>query len=127
MFTFILFVNLSLVDSFYEYRHLNCNYLKQAKEQLEKSYKEGNKKIEILWRLSRVYFKWGDISEKKIEKLKWYSKGKNIAEEMKKKFPHNAESYFWYAVNIGRIAELKGILNSISLAPVVKSSLEKNS
>ncbi len=127
MFSIILFLNLNLnvVDSFYEYRHLRSNYLSQAKEMLEKEYALDRDNPDVLWRLARVYFKYGDISREKRRRLYWYSKGRDVAGEMKKKFPHNAEAHFWYAVNTGRMAELKGILNSLSLASVVKKSLEK--
>ena len=113
------------LDSLYEYRHKNSSYLKTVKNELEKRYKENSELSDVTWRLAKIYFTYGDNSKSKDKKLYWYNKGKTKAKESMEKFPDVAEGHFWYAANLGRIGQVKGVLNSLGLAPTIKKEFEK--
>ena len=113
------------LDSLYEYRHTNSTYLKTVKSDLEYMYGQKMELKKVIWRLARVYFTYGDNAKSKEKKLYWYTKGKAKAKEAMTKFPELPGGHFWYAVNLGRIGQVKGVLNSLGLAPTIRKEFEK--
>ncbi len=118
-------VSLDSLDYLYKNRHKDKSYLSFVKNELEKMYKENPQQDEVIWRLARVYFTYGDNARSKDKKLYWYNKGKNKAKELINKNPSHPEGHFWYGVNLGRIGQTKGVLNSLGLAPTIRKSFEK--
>lgn len=75
---------------------------------------------------ARTYLTMGDQSKPAhTDALKSYEAGQVAAGEAIKADPANAMSYFWYAANIGRVGQYKGVLNSLFMLPDFKKYLGK--
>jgi len=64
-------------------------------------------------------------AEGKKEKNAWFSKAEAAAKRAIEEDPENPEAYFELARALGRLAQYRGILESISLASAVKENLDK--
>ncbi len=112
-------------DYYYEYRHKAKDYLSTSKKILENILAEYPSNQEALWRMARICYQYGDNSKNKKDKLFWYEKGKEYAKKLIEINSSHPEGHFWYAVNLGRIGQTKGVLNSLGLAPTIKKEFEK--
>ncbi len=61
----------------------------------------------------------------KKERAAWFSKAEAAAKKAIKEDPENPEAYFELARALGRLAQYRGILQSLSLASAVKENLDK--
>lgn len=112
-------------DNYYLNRHKDSGYTMKAKNLCDEILKENSSDAQALWRLARLYVLFGDNKSSKDEKISRYEAGKSYAEKAKNIDPKCAEAFFWYGVNIGRVGQTKGVLNSLSLAGPVKEAFEK--
>lgn len=112
-------------DYYYEYRHKDPEYLSKSKEILKNILAKEPDNEEALWRMARTCYQYGDNAKTKKDKLSWYDKGKEYAQKLIKVNSSHPEGHFWYAVNLGRIGQTRGILKSLSLAPTIKREFEK--
>ncbi len=75
---------------------------------------------------SRTYLTMGDQAKlTKTDALKDYESGKAAADQAMKADPDNAMGYFWYAANLGRVSQYKGVLNSLFMVPDFKKYMGK--
>lgn len=75
---------------------------------------------------SRAYLTMGDQAKlTKTDALKDYEAGQAAAGRAIKADPKGAMGYFWYAANIGRVGQYKGVLNSLFMLPDFKKYLGK--
>lgn len=75
--------------------------------------------------LSNLYLERGDLTKKRKEKIEFYKKGMETAKILKQLNPSNPDGYVWYAANLGRIGQTKGVLNSLGMVPEFKKNVKK--
>jgi tetratricopeptide (TPR) repeat protein len=108
----------------YETRHLNAVNLGEARTLLEGVIEQEPKHSRALHELSHVYFLIGDKADTKEEKLELYNLGKDHGEQAIKADKGNPEAHFWYMVNMGRIGQTRGVLNSLFMVPDIRDEIE---
>lgn len=74
------------------------------------------------WKLARAYYWIGDHSGD--DKLEVYEQGEAFARKAIEIRPNGAEGHFWLGVNLGRIGETRGVLNSLFLVDPIKKEME---
>jgi tetratricopeptide (TPR) repeat protein len=76
--------------------------------------------------VARTYLTMGDQAKlTNTDALKDYEAGQAAADKAIKAAPKSAMGYFWYAANIGRVGQYKGVLNSLFMLPDFKKYLGK--
>jgi len=118
----------ALVDeavTLYETRHHDPGNLSEAHDILEKALTQDAEHVRALYEMSHVYFLLGDRAETKDEKLELYKQGQEYGKQAKKLDDDCAEAHFWYMVNMGRVGQTQGVLNSLSLVPDIKKEIDK--
>ncbi|MGB3340011.1 MAG: TRAP transporter TatT component family protein [bacterium] len=118
----------SLVDvaiDLYETRHLNSTNLAKSAEIFANLVEQEPENVRILHECAKVHYLLGDETNTKDEKLVLYKKGKTLAESAIELDDHAVWAHFWYVVNIGRIGQTKGVLNSLASVPEIKKELDK--
>lgn len=108
----------------YETRHINAENIGEARIILESVIEQEPEHIRALYELSHVCFLLGDKALIKEEKLDLYNQGKDYGEKAKKIDKGCAEAHFWYMVNMGRIGQTKGVLNSLFMVPDIRDEIE---
>ncbi len=117
----------SLIDraiSLYETRHLDASGLDSARAILEEIVAGDAKNGRAFQELSKVYFLLGDRAVEKDAKLDLFYKGRDFGRNAIDLDDKSAEAHFWYMVNIGRVGQTKGVLNSLVLVPDVRNEIE---
>jgi len=109
----------------YEMRHLNTENLQKSVEILQNIVNSEPNCLRVHYELSKVYFLLGDGAKTKDEKLRLYNKGLEYGKKAIKINEDSEWSHFWYMVNLGRIGQTKGVLNSLSLVPEIKKEIAK--
>jgi Tfp pilus assembly protein PilF len=108
----------------YETRHLNMGNLEEARVLLEDVIAQEPEHARALYELAHVCFLIGDKAATKSEKLELYTLGRDYGERAIKADKGSAEAHFWYMVNMGRIGQTKGVLNSLFMVPDIKNEIE---
>ncbi|MBN2620507.1 hypothetical protein JXB22_05380, partial [candidate division WOR-3 bacterium] len=109
----------------YETRHTNMENLAEARDILEMVLDHEPQHVRALYELSHVYFLLGDKATSKEEKINLYTAGMEHGKESKKADDKCAEAHFWYMVNMGRIGQTKGVLNSLFMVPDIRGEIDK--
>lgn len=105
-------------------RHMNVQNLLKSKELLEHYLALDPENVKALYELSNVYRLLGDNSSGKKEKLELYNTGLECGKKAKSLDNNSAWAHFWYMVNMGRIGQTKGVLNSLSMVPEIKKEID---
>lgn len=116
---------LKQATNLYHNRHLNPTYLDQSKVLFEKILDKDPTNQEALWQLSMLYKTLGDYAKDKKTKISFYEYGKSLAERLIKINEAHPEGHFWYAVNMGRIGQTRGVINSLFMVPTFKKKLTR--
>ena len=75
--------------------------------------------------LARVSFIWGDVrAVTRDQKLDAYDRGRQVARRVIELAPRHVEGRFWYALNTGRWGQMKGIVRSLFLLPIVQEEID---
>ncbi len=102
--------------------------IKQANQDLS-SASRSKEKAEILWRIARFYNQAGFLEEQgsgdEDKALSLYESGLEAADKAIAADPGNGLGYFWRAGNVGRIATINGIMDSLSKAKPMRDDLLK--
>ncbi|MCX5750972.1 MAG: tetratricopeptide repeat protein [Candidatus Saganbacteria bacterium] len=77
---------------------------------------------EAAWKLSRGYYFLGDRIS--VDKISAYEKGEAAAKRAIAINPKESEAHFWLGVNMGRIGEERGVLNSLFLVQPIKDEMD---
>lgn len=109
----------------YETRHLNMANLEEARDILGKVLAHEPEHVCALYELSHVYFLLGDKAPSKEEKLNLYTTGMEHGKKAKKADGKCADAHFWYMVNMGRIGQTKGVLNSLFMVPDIRAEIDE--
>lgn len=81
--------------------------------------------IQAMVLLSRVCFTWGDVRAKDDdEKVAAYERGRDVGLRAVELAPKNPEAHFWYAVNLGRWSQTKGVLRSLFNVPAMDREIK---
>lgn len=118
----------ALIDSavtLYETRHFNSENLLQSYDILFDIVESEPQNLRAHYELSKVCFLLGDVAAEKKAKLKLFEEGRDYGKEAMKMDDTSAWSHFWYMVNVGRIGQTKGVLNSLILVPEVEKEINK--
>jgi tetratricopeptide (TPR) repeat protein len=118
----------SLIDEaivLYETRHLNADNLMKSAEIFERLLEQEPDNVHALSEYARVYYLLGDAASTKEEKLALYEKGRDLAKRAVKLDDKAVWAHFWYIVNVGRIGQTKGVLNSLASVPEIKKELDR--
>ncbi len=118
----------ALIDSavtLYETRHFNSENLMQSYNILLDVVESGPQNLRAHYEISKVCFLLGDVAAEKKDKLKLFEEGRDYGKEAIKIDDNSAWAHFWYMVNVGRIGQTKGILNSLILVPEVEKEINK--
>ncbi|MDH4210952.1 MAG: hypothetical protein OEV79_05845 [candidate division WOR-3 bacterium] len=116
----------SLIDhavELYETRHLDDTNLSKSASILEGIVESDPKNVRALYELSKVCFFLGDEAEEKDAKLKLFYKGRDYGESAIELDEESPDAHFWYMVNVGRVGQTKGVLNSLVLVPTVREEI----
>lgn len=73
--------------------------------------------------MAQSYFNLGEYQTSEDERLKSYTAGKDAADEIIKQAPDRWDGWAWYAVNLGRISQLKGVIKSLFLMEPFKKHI----
>ncbi len=117
----------SLIDhavELYDTRHLDGANLDTSAAILESIVEDNPKNVRALYELSKVCFFLGDRAEEKDVKLKYFNRGRDYGESAIEVDDEIPEAHFWYMVNVGRVGQTKGVLNSLVLVPTVRKEIE---
>ncbi len=109
----------------YEDRHLDPHNLTKSQELLLRYLEQEADNVRALYELSNVYRLLGDNAADKKAKLELYGQGLEFGKKAKSLDDNSAWAHFWYMVNMGRIGQTKGVLNSLSMVPEIKQSIDK--
>tara|TARA_B100000427_G_scaffold175433_1_gene145901 strand:+ start:2815 stop:3561 length:747 start_codon:yes stop_codon:yes gene_type:complete len=117
---------LSAIDTLYDTRNESDN-IKDSLLLIESSKNLITTKrhdYALLWRYSRSASRTPDylIGSKK-EKLNYLAKGVNYGLQAIELYPNKIEGHYWYAISLGREAELKGIFKSLASIKPIQSSM----
>lgn len=118
----------SLIDNaihLYETRHYNSRNLTEARDILQGVIEQDPENVRAYYELSNVHYILGDAASTKDEKLKLYEKGRDLGKKAIKLDRNSEWAHFWYMVNLGRIGQTKGVLNSLTLVPEIKKEINK--
>ncbi len=118
----------ALIDSavtLYETRHFNSENLLQSYDILFDIVESEPQNPRAHYELSKVCFLLGDVASEKKAKLKLFEEGRDYGKEAMKMDDTSAWAHFWYMVNVGRIGQTKGVLNSLILVPEVEKEINK--
>jgi tetratricopeptide (TPR) repeat protein len=80
---------------------------------------------ETLVELSRVWFTIGDFrARSERERVAAYERGAEAARRAIRAAPRSDQAHLWYAINTGRLAELRGILRAAALLSTIREESE---
>ena len=117
----------SLIDhaiELYETRHLERANLGQSASILEGIVENDPNNVRALYELSKVCYLLGDEALEKDAKLKLFYRGRDYGESAIELDEESPDAHFWYMVNVGRVGQTKGVLNSLVLVPTVREEIE---
>lgn len=83
----------------------------------------GKEKAEIYWRMSRVCYALGEISETRDDKRLHYGAGTRFGEDAMKADPNNPEGYVWHCANMGRDALTRSMASQLAIVGKTQSDL----
>ncbi len=79
-----------------------------------------------LWaRLAQASFIAGDLAEK-AQRQKYYEKGRNYAELLRRERPSRVEGHYWLALNLAGLAEVGGRRQGFKLLPTILKELQRS-
>ena len=77
---------------------------------------------DTLVELARVWFTIGDFRAKgEAERVAAYERGSDAARRAIAAAPESDRAHLWYAVNMGRLAELRGVLRAAALLSIIRT------
>ncbi len=98
--------------------------LDRARDLLEQMLRE-DPQVAAFILLARIYFTWGDVRAQDTEaKLRAYERGRDVGKRAVELAPRNPEAHFWYAANLGRWGQAKGLFQSLFRLPTLKQEME---
>ncbi len=106
-------------------RHLDPQNLIRSKELLLLHLETDQDDPKALYELSNIYRIFGDNTSDKKTKMELYNTGLEYGKKAKKIDDNSAWAHFWYMVNMGRIGQTKGVLNSLAMVPEIKKEIDK--
>jgi tetratricopeptide (TPR) repeat protein len=114
-------------EELYETHHLGPDRFDQALEWYEKAIALRPNDYELLWEMSKRYQIYGQAlgDNQKKEKLEHWEEGVEYGRRAVKADPDGKEGHFYYMANIGAIAQLKGILQSIWKLRKIKREMDR--
>lgn len=79
---------------------------------------------DVLIALARISFIWGDVRAASAgQKLDAYDRGREAARRAMEAEPKNALAHLWYATNMARWGQTKGVVRSLFLLPDVQREI----
>lgn len=109
----------------YKARYLGMENLMESKEILQKVVAEDSNNLKANYELSKVYSLLGDNAKTKEGRVSFYNKGVEYGKKAIKIDDNSEYAHLWYLANIGRLGQLKGILNAIGIVSEGKKEIEK--
>jgi predicted Zn-dependent protease len=86
---------------------------------------ERERPVEAMILLSRVYFLTGEVRARDDdERLAAYGRGRDWGRRAVELAPRSEEAHVWYALNIGRWGQVKGVMRSLFLLPTLKEEID---
>jgi tetratricopeptide (TPR) repeat protein len=75
--------------------------------------------------LSRIYFLAGEVrATSDDEKLAAFGRGRDLGKLAIEIAPRSEEAHVWYALNLGRWGQTKGMMRSLFLLPTIREELD---
>jgi len=75
--------------------------------------------------LSRIYFLYGEVRATTAEdKLAAFGRGRELGKLAVELAPRSEEAHVWYALNVGRWGQTKGMMRSLFLLPTLREELD---
>jgi tetratricopeptide (TPR) repeat protein len=109
----------------YETRYLDPANLDKGYDILKDLVANDSLNPRALSEFSHVHYIMGDRAQTKKEKLDYYQKGADWGRRAIKADEKFAEAHLWYMVNLGRIGQTKGVLNSLGMVPDLKREVNR--
>jgi tetratricopeptide (TPR) repeat protein len=98
--------------------------LERARDVLEAAVQR-DPQVDTLVMLSYVDFLNGDVRATTTEaKLAAYDRGREAGRRAAELAPKNHDAHLWYAINVGRWGQTKGIMRSLFLLPTVREEID---
>jgi len=74
---------------------------------------------------ARVYFLIGDLrAHDDAAKIVAFDRGRELGRQAVKLAPDNAAAHLWYAIDLGRFAQTKGIVRSLMVLPTLRAEID---
>lgn len=109
----------------YETRYLDPANLDKGYDILKDLVANDSLNPRALSEFAHVHYILGDRAQTKKEKLNYYQKGADWGRRAIKADDRYAEAHLWYMVNLGRIGQTKGVLNSLGMVPDLKREINR--
>jgi tetratricopeptide (TPR) repeat protein len=120
--------NDALIDQaaqLYETRYLDPANLDKGYDILKDLVANDSLNPRALSEFAHVHYILGDRAQTKKAKLDYYQKGADWGRRAIKADDRYAEAHLWYMVNLGRIGQTKGVLNSLGMVPDLKREINR--
>ena len=118
---------LAKIDTLYDTRDQD-NHIKESLVLIDssKDYIQNKRHdYELLWRYARSASRTPDyLVASKKEKLAILAKGVTLGKQAIELYPKKTDGHYWYAISLGREAELKGILQSLSSIKPIQETIK---
>lgn len=119
---------LKIVDNLYARRCEAPENSRQMMEIIEENLAtkaKGPGDYELLWRAARGCLFLGDEAKGSEEKIRFYEKGKEYAEQATAANNEGYEGFYYLALLTGRLGQERGIMNSLFMVKPMRDALER--
>jgi tetratricopeptide (TPR) repeat protein len=83
--------------------------------------------VQAAWKASRAAYWVGDVADSRADKLQFFQRGIDLAQEGIAKNPDSVESHYWLGCNQGSYGDARGVLKSLFLVnPIRREMAEVN-
>lgn len=104
---------------------LNVSALREAVDIYEKILTQKENDLEAMTSLSQLCWALGNHETEIQTQKKWFARGRDIAEKMKKIYPDKPHGYYWYGVNYGEWVARSSIFLKIGAKKIILDHAEK--
>ena len=104
--------------------HEDARHIDEARDLLEAAIARA-RPPEAVTLLSRIYFLYGEVRATTADdKLAAFGRGRDLGKLAVELAPRSEDAHVWYALNVGRWGQTKGMMRSLSLLPLMREEID---
>ena len=104
--------------------HEDARHIDEARDLLEAAIARA-RPPEAVTLLSRIYFLYGEVRATTADdKLAAFGRGRDLGKLAVELAPRSEDAHVWYALNVGRWGQTKGMMRSLFLLPTIREELD---